>query len=72
MDGYLSYWKFTDDLVGAKVDIHQFWETLDGIEIFGTMQRSLDSTGDKCYKGAMESEDTPYIPADPLPDDLNP
>ena len=72
MDGYLSYWKFTDDLVGAKVDIHQFWETLDGIEIFGTMQRSLDSTGDKCYKGAMESEDTPYIPADPLPDDLDP
>lgn len=61
-DGFLSYWKFDDGLVGSKVTVKQYWVTPDGIEVLGTMMRSMDTTGDHCYKGQIVSSDTAINP----------
>ena len=61
-DGFLSYWKFTDDLVGSQVTVKQYWVTPDGIEVLGTMMRTMDTSGDHCYKGQIVSSDTAVKP----------
>jgi hypothetical protein len=61
-DGYLSYVKISD-LVGSKYTVTQQWTTPDGITVYGTQKRTVDTTGNKCYKGKIESSDAPYTPA---------
>lgn len=56
-DGYLSYWKFTDDFMNTKVEIKQYWTTPDGIEVLGTHMRTMDTTGEYGYKGMIVSSD---------------
>ena len=56
-DGYLSYAKISEK-IGSKIMIQQYWTTPDNIEVFGTMQRELDTTNP--YKSGIKNTDTAY------------
>ncbi len=56
-DGYLSYVKISDK-IGSKIMIRQYWVTPDGIEVFGTHQRELDTSSGT--KSGIGTSDTAY------------
>ena len=58
-DGYLSYVK-SSDYLNQDIVIWQYWKTIDGIEVCGTTQRSLNTIDNNGYKGKIVSSDTPY------------
>lgn len=56
-DGYLSYAKISS-FIGSDITIRQYWVTKDGIEVFGTIQRQLDTTAGT--KAGIITTDSPY------------
>ena len=63
LDGWLGYADITGYIDGSKAVIQQYWETKDGIEVFGVKQRELTFTADdsgQYTKFGIVKSDTDY------------